>query len=295
MNALETITNAFEIHGGFETTQALAAFDLPALKTVGRLVIENLPAVTNLDGFANLETVNLDMVISNANIPGASLKLKTINGFNKLTNVKFSLSLEPAAGSGDQLVGYDGPLNAIKGFKTLRTIGATFNIGGKNLTDISGFANLESVGQDIRISTTGLSGLSGLGKLSSAGSSESRLIYIQDNAQLTSLSGLTSLTSTSGVYIVRNPALVNLQGLEKVTNMKASITISQNGKLANVDGLANVAGTINGISISDNALLKNLCGITKLVRGGGNTGVYRVTGNGFNPTAQNIIDGNCSN
>jgi hypothetical protein len=294
MNALEKLPNGFNLDGGFETVQALTTFDLPALKTCGRFTINNCPGITNLDGFANLESIDGDLSISNANIPGASIRLQTINGFNKLTNVRFSLGLEAAAGSGDRLVGYDGPLNSIKGFKNLKTVGAMFNIGGKNLTDISGFSNLESVGQDLRIVTTGLTGLSGLAKLSSSGLNENRLIFISDNTKLITLKGLASITTMVGVYIVRNPVLIDLDGLEKVVTMKYGITIGQNDKLANLNGLSNVDGTITSISITENNVLKNLCGITKVVKAGAITGGYYVTSNGYNPTQQQIIAGQCS-
>ncbi len=294
MSALESITNSFNLNGGFETVQSLSSFDLPALKKCGRFNIVNCPGITNLDGFANLESLNGDLTISNANIPGASIKLKTINGFNKLTGITFSLFLETAAGSGDRLVGFDGPLTSIKGFKSLKTVGAMFTIGGKNLVDISGFTNLESIGQDTRIITTGLTGLEGLSKLKSAGLSESRLIYITDNTKLVSIKGLAALASISGIYISRNPELKDLEGLEKVKSMKYGIEISVNNKLVNIDGLANVEGAITGITISENTGLTSLCGITKLVKGGGNTGVYRVSGNAYNPTADDIKNGKCN-
>lgn len=293
MNALESLTG-FYMTGGYDAVQALASFDLPALKKCGQFTIVNCPGITNLDGFANLETVTGDLTISNPQIPGASIKLKTINGFNKLSSITYSLFLEQAAGAGDGLVGYDGPLTSIKGFKNLKTVGAMFNIGGKNLTDISGFANLESIGQDTRITSTGLTGLEGLAKLKSAGFSENRLIYIQTNTKLTSVKGLAALTTISGIYITRSPELKDLQGLEKIKSMKWGITVTANDKLANIDGLANVEGAISGITVTENKLLSSLCGLTKLVKGGGNTSVYRVSGNAYNPTEDDIKSGKCS-
>jgi len=294
MNALETLTNSFDMHGGYETTQALTVFDLPALRSCGQFIIGNCPGITNLDGFGNLQTITGDFSISNGNIPGTSVKLKTINGFNKLTSVKYSFGLETAAGSGDQLVGYDGPLNSIKGFQSLKTVGAMFNIGGKNLTDISGFSSLESIGQDVRIITTGLTGLEGLSKLSSSGASESRLIYITDNTKLTSLKGLVSLANVSGIYIARNAELKDMQGLEKIKSMKYGILISQNNKIVNIDGLANVDGGTTSINITGNPVLAGLCGITKMIKSGGTISSYQVSGNSYNPTVQDIKDGKCS-
>ena len=289
MNVLETITNTFDLRGGLETTQALTAFDLPALKSSGRLIIENCPAITNLDGFASLQTIATDLTISNAYIPGADVKLKTINGFNSLTKVTYSCNLETAAGSG-----YNGPLTSIKGFKSLKTVGAVFNIGGSSLTDISGFANLESIGQDFRIVKTALTGVDGFAKLASAGLNENRAMNIQGNSKLTSLKGFAALANIASIYFTGNAALTSLDGLEKIKSIKYGIQIDTHPKLTNIDGLANVEGATTGISIIDNALLKSLCGITKLVKGGGNTGVYRLSGNGYNPTVDEIKAGSCS-
>ncbi len=289
MNALETATNGVNLNGGYEAVQALTSFDLPALKSCGRFTINNCPAITNLDGFNNLEQVNGDLSIANANIDGASVKLKTINGFNKLTSLPYSLSLETAPGNL-----YTGPLTNIKGFQNLQSVGAMFNIGGKNLIDISGFGKLATVGQDLRIINTGLTGLEGFPKLTSSGQNENRLIYISDNEKLTSLKGLTSLANIIGIYFTHNAVLKDLQGLEKVQSMRYGITINNNPKLINVDGLASVEGAVSGINISGNVGLTSLCGITKLVKGGGNTGDYSVSGNAYNPTVQDIKDGKCS-
>ncbi|WP_276481636.1 hypothetical protein [Paraflavitalea pollutisoli] len=289
LNALEKVPNSFYLWGGYETTQALTSFDLPALKTCGRFVIENCPGITNLDGFNNLETVSGDFTISLGNIPGANAKLKTINGFNKLTGVKYSLFLESASAAG-----YTGPLNAIKGFKSLKSVGAMLHIGGKNLTDISGFAKLESVGQDLRVVQTALTDLSGLAKLSSSGTNENRLIYITDNSKLTSLKGLSSITTVMGLFITRNPELVDIDGLEKVKSLRWGITIGQNDKLASLAGLANVEGTTASISITENKVLKNFCGITKLVKSAAILNGYGVISNAYNPTQAQIIAGQCS-
>ncbi|MBS1663252.1 MAG: carboxypeptidase regulatory-like domain-containing protein [Bacteroidetes bacterium] len=289
MNSLETAPSGVSLWGGYETVQALTAFDLPALKSCGAFNIVNCPAITNLDGFNNLTSINGDMNLSNGNIAAASVKLKTINGFNKLASVPFSLNLETASGAG-----YTGPLTTIKGFQTLKSIGAMFNLGGVNLTDISGFGALETIGQDFRIVNTGLTGLEGLAKLKSSGLSENRSINIQGNQNLTSLKGLASLTNITGIYFFNNKVLKDLQGLEKVTSIRNGITITVNEKLTNVDGLANVGGAIYGINISENPALSGLCGITKLVKDGGNTGDFRVSGNLYNPTAQEIKDGKCS-
>lgn len=290
LNELEKATNGVYLSGGYEPMQALTQFDLPALKTSGRFVIELCPNIIHLDGFNNLESVDGDLTISNINVTGAVAKLQTINGFNKLVSLPFSLNLETGAG-GD----YNGPLNTIKGFSNLKTIGAMFNIGGLKLTDISGFSNLESIGQDFRVVKTGLLNVNTFGKLASIGQVENRLIYVTDNPKLADFKGFAKLSLCTGVFIARNDGLTSLDGFEKVTLMKGGITVGQNKSLLNLNGLTNVGGQCSGVSVNENITLRNFCGLTKLISGAGPVGYVGISGNAYNPTAQDIKEGRCSN
>ncbi len=116
---------------------------------------------------------------------------------------------------------------------------------------------------------------------------------INGNLLLANIKGLISLTSVGEIYFYANPELLSLEGLGKITSIKNGIQLSNNVKLTNLDGLINVTGAMNGIRISGNTALKDFCGITKLINSGGNTGVYQVSSNGYNPTAQDIKDGKC--
>ncbi|MET0465038.1 MAG: astroprincin family protein [Chitinophagaceae bacterium] len=290
LNALEKSAGGIYLSGGYEAMQALTTFDLPALKSSGRFLIEWCPNIVNLDGFNSLESVNGDLTISNNGSNGSAVKMISINGFNKLASLPYSLNLETAAGNT-----YTGPLTQIKGFKTLKTLGSMLNIGGLNLTDISGFSMLESIGQDFRIIKTKLTNVNGFSKLKSIGLSESRIIYVQDNPALTDFKGFASLTSVSGIYIVRNDALTSIDGFNGVTSMTGGITLIQNKVITNLNGLTNLTGNTNGININGNELLKNLCGLTKIANGGGTISNYTVINNGYNPTLQNLRTGNCTN
>jgi hypothetical protein len=283
MDVLETV-NWLSIDGGYSATQVLTAIDLPQLKTCTHFNLSNLPAVTNLDGFNNLTTVSPGyFVISNANIDGASVKLKTINGFNKLTTVVAGFDLSGASGSG-----LTGPLTTIQGFQQLTSV-HDFAIGGKNLDDISGFKNLTTVSGGMTISGTALTNLDGLPKLESIGTQ----FWIYNNLFLNNIKGLNALAALGDLYISQNPELMVLEGLEKITSLKNGIQINNNIKLANLDGLVNLTGSTTSIRINSNTALKDFCGLTKLINGGINANQYYISGNGYNPTLQDFQDGNC--
>ena len=283
MDVLEEVSWLY-INGGNSAQQALTAIDLPQLKTCTYFHLLNLASVTNLDGFNNLTTVSPGyFTISNANIDGASVKLKTINGFNKLTSVTAALDLSGASGAG-----LSGALTTIKGFQQLTSVG-TFAVAGSKLDDISGFKSLTTITANAGIASTALKNLDGLSALKSIGAQ----FMINGNLLLANNKGLISLTSVGEIYFYANPELLTLEGLGKITSIKNGIQLSNNVKLTNLDGLINVAGAMNGIRISGNTALKDFCGLNKLINGGGNTGVYQVSSNGYNPTAQEIKDGKC--
>ena len=88
---------------------------------------------------------------------------------------------------------------------------------------------------------------------------------------------------------------MNLDGLEKIKSINFGIQIDNHAKLTNLDGLANVEGNTTNIFITQNALLKSFCGLTKLLKGSGTIGSFQTSGNGYNPTVNDIKAGNCSN
>jgi len=284
MDLLEE-TNWLSINGGSSATQALTAIDLPQLKTCQFFALQNCPSVTNLDGFNNLETVSPGyFTISNANIAGASVKLKTINGFNKLTTVTAGFDLSGASGSG-----LTGPLQTIQGFQLLASVGS-FALAGNKLDDISGFKNLTTITAIFSLGGTALKDLGGLENVVSVG--DQLLIY--DNLSLTNMKALSSLATLNRIYFYHNPELMSLEGLEKITSLKGEIALTNNIKLDNLDGLINVAAA-NSIRITSNTALKDFCGLNKLINGGLDASQYYISANGYNPTLQDFQDGKCMN
>jgi hypothetical protein len=282
MDALEQV-NWLYINGGMSAQQALTSIDLPQLKTCTYFNLSNLPAVTNLDGFNNLTTVSPGyFIISNANIAGAEVKLKTINGFNKLTTVTAGFDLSGASGSG-----LGGPLTTIQGFQKLTSV-HDLAIAGNKIDDISGFKSLTNIAGIFSLGGTALKDLGGLQNLASVG--DQLLIY--DNLFLTDMKALGSLSTLGRIYFYHNPELASLEGLEKIITLNGEIALNDNYKLANLDGLKNVANA-NSIRINSNTILKDFCGLNKLITGGSFTGTYTVSSNGYDPTLQDIQDGNC--
>ncbi|WP_299104798.1 hypothetical protein [uncultured Tenacibaculum sp.] len=188
----------------------------------------------------------------------------------------------------------------IDGLKQLHKVDKKIEIRNNiNLRNINGFKNLNSVtGIDI-IENKSLVNLEGLEKVKYLEHS----LFIQSNENLTSLKGLDNLRSIDFILsVLGNPKITNLENLMKLSSV-GYLQIIRNQNLYNLNGLSNLK-KLTGIkqshvvifSIQDNTNLVDLCAITSLVKNnfekiGADSLIWN---NAFNPSRQEIIDGNCS-
>ena len=116
-------------------------------------------------------------------------------------------------------------------------------------------------------------------------------LFLAENTQLNSLNGLENLTVLNGGLNFYNTKLTDLDALKNITSM-GSLELNRNSQLTNLDGLSNVT-VINGrVRIVYHDVLSDFCGLKPLMAAGFSD-EYLVNDNTFNPTQQDIIDGNC--
>ncbi len=90
-------------------------------------------------------------------------------------------------------------------------------------------------------------------------------ILIQNNANLTSLDGLSGLVSARWVEIANNPALASISGLSGLESLGGPLFITGNPELADVAGLEGVSNLFQGALILwDNQTLDDLSGLSGL-------------------------------
>ncbi len=99
-------------------------------------------------------------------------------------------------------------------------------------------------------------------------------ITIVDN--VTSLASLTTLREVEGSILIQDTNLSTLNGLENLDSITGDLSIISN---------SNQGQPIQ--NITDFCALQNLFS-------SGNFNTVDISGNSFNPTVQDIIDGNCS-
>jgi hypothetical protein len=199
---------------------------------------------------------NIEINIVNGDFIINKSNLITIYGFNNLVTV-----------TGHVAIFENDFLENMSGFDNLTDVGKSlYIVGNQSLEHITGFNNLEII-QD----------MSGL--------------QLSQNFSLLSLTGLISLQSLPHVWMADNYLLNNITGLNNLTTAP-NLFIIGNG-LVNLNGL-NSLSYVDELFIAGNQTLTDFCDLQNLMINGNFSGSYHVEENAFNPTQQDIINGNCS-
>lgn len=179
-------------------------------------------------------------------------------------------------------------LTSLYGLHNLTSIGGLFIFNSHGLTDLSGFESLTNIGGgpiqglDIRYNTS-LQSLKGLNNIRTLASENTYPIIIGINPSLNSLIDLSNLeTIDTGLTIGANPNLTSLDGLENLVMINGRFKTS----------IINFPISISG-GMSGNSNLTSYCALQNLFTNG-SYGEVDISLNAYNPTVQDIIDGNCS-
>ena len=266
--------------------------------------------ISNLAPLNSLESVSGNLTVVN------SPNLTSLNGLSNITSVS-QLRISDNAS-----------LTSIASLSNLSTIGSLLSIGYNSaLTNLDGLENLTNPG-NVRISqNNALTSISGLQSLT-----EVYRLNISSNAQLSSIAPLSNITTAFTVEIYNLPMLTSLQGLNQITEVELlrisynnsltdlselsnltvaeSLSIGGNESLTSLNGLENLIRSnwllvgrdidFDVVNNAPNNSLTNFCALQNLFTNGTYSptnstfmGVY-IQNNPFNPSVQNIIDGNCS-
>ncbi|OAB79629.1 DUF7619 domain-containing protein [Cochleicola gelatinilyticus] len=141
-----------------------------------------------------------------------------------------------------------------------------FTIEGADITDLSPLAVITGFGRGIQVTNNPmLQNLSGLENVVELGVSSGAFISIMNNAQLTSIAALNNMVVPIGnnnppdIYIVDNPLLENLQGLDGVAGYTYTFEIRNNDSLVDLEGLESITGA-DDLNIEENDNLSSLNG-----------------------------------
>ncbi len=316
-NGYTQITGCLVI-GDSETSNDIVDLSpLSSLNKVGCLAIYSVTGLKTLHGLHNLTSV------SNGSIKLYDLwNLEDLSALQNITDTTISeldiINLRS--------------ITDINVFNSIRTIGPSsttiipFRISGMdNLTSVSGLSNLETVDGGIIFARNDV--LDDLSFIKDVDFSKSfRLsshpkltelpvfkegvfsgvsLEVQYCPMLENLNGLQNQTSLGSSHYLRttqirgNDALTDLQGLENLTRIVGNIVVEGNDALQNLDALENLKNADDeSFDFIDNPQLTDFCGLTNVFinHGHGGPGGLRLftSGNGYNPSEEDILDGNCS-
>jgi hypothetical protein len=259
----------------------------------GLLWIENNQALTTLTGLEGITHLQTLIVMDNPN-------LQNFMGLDNLVTIETSLSINKC----DALVNFSGlsSLTTIPEGMFVRDCAALVNfVGLENATNIfsgafidlpslenfQGLDNLREMKGVVTIRNSGMTSLTGLENLVEIGE-----LYIEFNENLVNLEGLENLREIRGLIIRDNPSLESVASLDSAERIQA-FSISDNNNVSILDPLSSLTESIPQFSIRDNLNLFDFCPLQDYLLRFPNSYI-NLDSNGYNPTTQQIKDGDCS-
>jgi len=203
--------------------------------------------------------------------------------------------------------GQPSDITNLSALSTIKIVVEDLNIySNQNLVNLQGLNNIETTSR-LNISYSSLTSLEGL-----QGLLNTRAITLNNNNSLESISGLENLSELDHLLIKDNPLITTLLGLEQLTAIDY-IWIYNNDGLLNLNGLENVVSVIQNASFpaifiglrptdipsdnipSPNPNLSDFCALQNLlIIGNGISAEILIENNAYNPSINDIINGNCS-
>lgn len=255
----------------------------PQSENMHKIEIENNLSLVSMEGMEYLVTVEGRFLLQN------NASLTSLLGLDSLQSVNWFV------------IEFNEALTTLKGVNVLLSI------------------DVLSIYFNLLLTTNGISeGLSSVTQLNS--------LYISDNEMVTSLDFLNSevfitnllvgndnietleslsnnLGSSMGsIYVIQASNLVSLEGLEAVSTLE-DLYIMENDKMLNLKGVENLISVSQDVRIGLNSndypfpnnQLTDFCALENLFNNGAyNIDKVYIQNNAYNPTIQDIIDGNCS-
>ncbi|MEM9649928.1 MAG: hypothetical protein AAF969_15725, partial [Bacteroidota bacterium] len=118
--------------------------------------------------------------------------------------------------------------------------------------------------------------------------------YVIDT-KITDIDMFSSLKTVRGVLaLASNSELEHIDGLSSLEEITyGNLEIGSNPKITNLDGLENLQTIGATLSIGNNTLLSDFCGLRNAMQGFVPSAIYFIVNNQYNPTIEQIANGQC--
>lgn len=284
------ITGTVKVANGAVFKNALVTLNLNDLNGEkifdGNVQIETQQEVIDF-GSQNYTRVTGDFIIGDINLNTQST-ITDLSPLNALKTVDLNL-----------FVNRNIYLTSLDGLENLSFVGKSVLIRYNDLLEnIEALYNITKINKSLEVSKNpNLLHLKGLENVISVRGE----VILHDNDSMISLEGLNGLSFTnSKVSIQYNEVLENLDALSNLTTINkdyyccGGLFIKFNQSLTNINGLSNLSHVEDNLDLIRNPLLSDFCGLQSLFLDNGLAGEYNAFENAYDPTKQDIIDGNCS-
>lgn len=279
---------------GFYNSSIIDLSSLTNLTSIdGSLNIYGNRALSSLNGLDNIVSISGNLEIYDLPIL-AEVKLSSLTSIGGglelfyLNNVPNFNHLSNLSTIGDNTyINHNPSITSLSGLSSLSFINGLLSINNNDSLTTIGLDALTSVGNLIIQDNQQLMNFHGLENINL----HNRNIFISQNNSITSLEGLLFNNSHGSLSIENNPNLSDLSQLISLNSIIGILNIHNNDAITNLDAFSNLS-VAGGIGIGNNVNLDNFCGLTTLMSNNF-TGSFSVSGNAYNPSQQDIIDGNC--
>ena len=209
----------------------------------------------------------------------------------------------------------DSNINNLKALESIKNIDGDLDIQNVSLLpNLEGLNSLESIGgnlsiavNDILINIEALSQITQiLGDLFLYGNEQlvehtglHKISSVKGDLTIwsfyhTHIIGLSNISTIGGDLKIYNNSAIESINMNNITHIGGSLIIKSNPKLTNLDFITDLSEIGKDLEITYNEALKNFCILQPLLRANKLAGMYTVNNNFYNPTKQDIIDGNCT-
>ncbi|MEP6726494.1 MAG: hypothetical protein ABJC98_11780 [Bacteroidota bacterium] len=239
------------------------------------LQLINNAALKDISGLANLSEIHGELYVVN------NPSLTNLNGLEKIDTLQDGVVIDNNAA-----------LRDISSLHNLRFIpgpvlGGIIQVSSNPLLEsISCFSQITKVGY-LTIQKNGVKSLAGLNNITTI----INTLHIEENPALINLQGLERLTAAGRLDILNNAALVNFHGLEGLTQINSTgiaLNVALNNSLQSLSGIENVLWAGGSIQIFNNPVLSGFCPLRNIFNNGYNQ-FYTATGNLTNPSQANVV------
>ncbi len=302
LSGLSTLTNILdqlEIQGNPMLTSLRG---LDNITSIGSLFLYDNDLLETLDDLEGLRTITNRPVLKDDNNSSSGTisiysnpNLKSIEILGNLTSD--TIDFVPIVNNPN--------LISLNGLESLTNVPGGLQVNTCNLlTSLDGLQNIESLGSLVLSNNLNLSSLAELNNIKEGLYS----LIIRNNSSLQSLEGLENITEVPRLFEISwNSALTSLDGLRGLLRIGNAVpgpntvfvsnnkfTLIGNTALTSLSGLNNLTLVEGELTISRNPQLTNFCALGSPFQNNTIFDTFNISSNLFNPSLQDILDGNCT-